>query len=270
MLSGLIIAIVVEEPARGGAEPDAIYDNMFKSGNKQRVSLSDWARLLSIATFWISIVQGLFFAIPWVVLGQFFGTWLHEARDMSTAFSLTEKSVPSVLLFIVIGMMCGHLVGGYVGDWAERRSLNYGRVVVGQASIATSALLSWIVFSASEGWSVQVWILVSLLIGFITSWVAPAMADPILQGVIPPELRGSAASLKTLVIGSVSSVGCLVVGSMAGDTAAGFTRVLRWSVTSCWLVSLICCIGLYRSYSQDRRHLRDRFLAFSVPRSFRD
>ena len=75
--------------------------------------------------------------MPWVVMAQFLPTWLVEAKGMSADIDLSHPngSAPLIFAIILIGTVVGNVLGGIIGDWADKRSPLYGRTIIGQVSI---------------------------------------------------------------------------------------------------------------------------------------
>ena len=108
----------------GGDEEEAMEPLVAKEGPPRSVA-SDahrLRRLCRMRTFQLLVLQGVFGSIPWNAL-SFSTLWLqHSGYDDATAAHIAA--------WHVIGVVCGNVLGGVLGDAAARRSPDRGRVCV--------------------------------------------------------------------------------------------------------------------------------------------
>jgi MFS family permease len=129
IVSGLVVWFWVEEPVRGAAEPELAGKITEETASQYSVKLSDVPKILSIPTILVAIAQGLAGSMPWVVMGLYFITWLVNDRGLG------EQQATVAFAGIVMGTAASNVIGGFLGDWADKRSPKYGRPFIGQISV---------------------------------------------------------------------------------------------------------------------------------------
>ena len=141
----------------------------------------------------MAIAQGLAGSMPWVVMQAFLITWLVNERN------IPSEQATMVFAGIVVGTVFSNIIGGYLGDWAEQKNPKYGRTVIGQISIISGIPLTYILFTQKADWSL--WGIIGLAFSTILmiSWPAKGSKEPMMQGVVPPELRGTAFAMTTFI-----------------------------------------------------------------------
>ncbi len=263
VLSGLVILALVREPLRGAAEPELAGKLTEEAAARYRIRLSDLPQVLRIPTLWVAILQGVAGTMPWVVLAQFFPTWLVEVRGMQADIDPAHlsRSAPIVFAVILVGTVLSNIVGGYLGDLAERIHPLYGRTVLGQISVFSGIPLSWTILKGSEGWSPGAFLALCFITAFLISWAGKGAKEPMMQGAVPPELRSTAYAVDDLVERGFAALIGVVAGSLAGATPEAFTRALLWTIPGPWIVCLILFSGFYWAYPRDAARLRRQMAA---------
>ena len=132
ILSGVIIALFLENPVRGSAEPEL--QDVITANDEKRFSFNmvKVREVLKSKTLWVNFTQGAFIMTAINALTIFFVTWLVDDRGFS------ESDAPLFFGGIVISLAIGSVVAGLVCDWADSISPRYGRIICSQASIAIS------------------------------------------------------------------------------------------------------------------------------------
>jgi MFS family permease len=258
VLSGLLILVLVREPVRGECEPELADCITREAAQRYRIRLSDLPRVVRIPTIWVAILQGMAGTMPWVVLGQFLPTWLVEARGMSAEIDFTNPngSAPLAFAIILIGTVASNVIGGIIGDWADRVNPRYGRTVVGQVSVLFAIPLSWVLFARTEGWSFGAFLVLCLFTALLISWTGRGSKEPMMQGAVPPELRGTAYAMNDFLERGFAALISVVAGGLAGSTAREFTRAMLWTVPFPWLLCFLLYSGFYWAYPRDSARLR--------------
>jgi MFS family permease len=266
VLSGLSILTFVREPIRGGAEPELANLITPEAAERYQIKLSEVGRVLRIPTIWVATLQGMAGWMPWVVLGQFFPTWLVEAKGMSADIDLSNPngSAPIVMALILIGTVISNVMGGFIGDWAEQVHPRYGRTLIGQFSVFAGIPLSWIMLTQTEGWPLWAFLLLCFTLALLIGWPGRGAKQPMMQGSVPPELRSSAAAANDLVERGFAATIGVVAGGLAGNTVEQFTRALVWTIPVPWIFCLIFFSGFYWSYPRDSSRLRAEMARRSI------
>jgi MFS family permease len=257
VLSGILILLLVREPVRGESEPELAGKLTAASAKQYQITLADLPKVLRIPTIWVATLQGVAGSMPWVVLGQFLPTWLVEAKGMSADIDLSNPngSAPIVFALILIGTVISNILGGYLGDWAEKKSPRFGRTVVGQISVFSGIPMIWIILTQTDGWPLPAFLALCFGTALTMSWAGRGAKQPMMQGAVPPELRSSAYAANDVIERGFSALIGLVTGGLAGNTVEQFTRALLWTIPVPWILCFVFFAGFYWSYPRDSARL---------------
>ena len=256
ILSGLFVALFVDEPVRGSAEPELAGKITEASASQYRAVLADVPKVLAIPTIWVAILQGLAGSMPWVVMGLYLITWLVDVRGMTEAITLDHPIGSATLTFagIVVGTAISNLVGGMLGDWAEGKNPKYGRTIIGQVSIISGIPLTFILFTQTDNWGFWELFGLCFFTALLISWPGKGAKEPMMQGVVTPELRSIAFAMTTFIESGFAAIAAYVAGSLADSL--GFTRALLWTIPFPWIICAILYSGFYWAYPRDAAKLR--------------
>ncbi len=248
VISGLLVWFLVEEPIRGAAEPELAGKITAEDAARYSVKIADIPILLRIPTIWVAIAQGLAGAMPWVVLGLYMITWLVNDRNMD------EQAATIAFATIVIGTAASNVIGGFLGDWADKKSPKYGRVVVGQVSIIAGIPLTYILFTQTEDWSFGAIVVLSFFTALLISWPGKGSKEPMIQAVTLPELRSSAFSFIVFIENGFTALVAFVAGYLADSM--GLTQALVWTIPFPWIICAAIYTLFYWTYPRDSSKLR--------------
>ena len=260
IFTGVLMAWLVEDLPRGSAEPELKDLITAEKAERYTINWPDVFTVLRIPTIWVAILQGAAGTMPWVVMSFFFIKWMVEELGYSNAIALNDPrgSAPLVFAIIAIGAAVGNMAGGFIGDAAEKRSQKYGRTIIGQISVVSGIPLMY--YLLSNGPQMTFWQMFGLAFftAFMISWPGRGAKEPMMQAVVPPELRSSAYSVVNLIEGGLSAFAGLIAGSLADRI--GLTNALLWTIPFAWAVCAVIFTGLYFTYPRDAAHTR-RLLA---------
>ncbi len=248
VITGLVIWLMVDEPVRGEAEPELAGKITEEDAQKFTFQLSDFPKVLKIPTIWVAILQGLAGSMPWVVMASFLITWLVNDRNIPT------ENATLVFAGIVVGTALSNIIGGYLGDWAEHINPKYGRTFIGQVSIVSGIPLTIILFTKTANWDLWQLIILSFFTALMISWPGKGAKEPMMQGVVPPELRGTAFSITTFIESGFAAVAGILAGSLADRV--GLTKALLWTVPMPWILCAALFSLFYFTYPKDSEKLR--------------
>ena len=256
VVSGILVALFVEEPTRGAAEPELAGKITAEQASRYSIHYSDLGKVLAIPTIWVAILQGLAGSMPWVVMGLYMITWLVDARGMTEAIAFNHPRGSATLAFagIVVGTALSNIIGGILGDWAELRNPKYGRTIVGQISIVSGIPLSYILFSQTQNWDFWSFFVLCFFTALMISWPGKGAKEPMMQGAVPPELRATAFAMTTFIESGFAAVAAWIAGSLADSI--GLTRALLWTIPFPWVICAILYSGFYWAYPRDMQRLR--------------
>jgi len=249
VISGLVVWFLVDEPIRGGAEPELVGKITEADAAKYRVQFSDIRKVLSIPTIWVAIAQGLAGTMPWVVMGLYFITWLVNERG------LTSQNATVAFAGIVVGTALSNIIGGFLGDWAESKNPKFGRTLIGQISIFSGVPLTYILFTRTASWPFINLVMLCLVTALFISWPGKGAKEPMMQGVVPPELRATAFSMTTFIESGFAAIAALIAGKLADNI--GFTKAMLWTIPFPWIICGLVFSFFYFTYPKDSKMLRD-------------
>lgn len=245
VLSGLVIALLVKEPVRGGAEPELETVISETSAAQFRFKLAEVKELFRIKTVLVNFLQGIFMLTTINALATFYVTWLVDDRGFS------EADAPLFFGGVVISLAAGNFVGGVVGDWAFRRSPKYGRAIVSQISIAIALPAMWYLFTrATDSTSI---IICSIIAGFFLDWTRRGAMQPMVQNAVRPELRATAMALTEFVNGAFASVVIILFSRYADQF--GLSRTLLLLTSGFWAIAFVVTPLYYLVYPKDAERL---------------
>ena len=247
ILSGLVIAVLVRDPVRGGAEPELEEVITEEAAARFRFQLADVREVLRSKTVWVNFIQGIFVITPINALSAFFVTWLVDDRGFS------EADAPMILGGVVIALAVGSLVGGLVADWADERWARYGRIAVSQVSIVLA--FPALYYMLTGAFTLVPIVASAVIAGFFLDWTRRGVKQPLVQNVIRPELRSTAMALTEFFQGAVASVVIILFGNFADRF--GLNQTLLVLACGFWAVALLVTVAYYFVYPPEARRLRE-------------
>jgi predicted MFS family arabinose efflux permease len=249
MFSGALVWFLVKEPVRGGAEPELAGKITEESAARYSAKLSDVPKVLAIPTIWVAILQGLAGSMPWVVMGLYFITWLVRT------FEIEEQQATIAFAGIVLGTVFSNVIGGFLGDWAEKVSPKYGRTFIGQVSIVSGIPMTYVLLAMTQDWPfflVVVWCFATAL---LISWPGKGAKEPMMQGTVPPELRATAFSMITFIESGFAALAAYIAGALADKLT--LTTAMLWTVPFPWVICAALFSLFYWAYPRDSKKLRE-------------
>jgi MFS family permease len=256
MISGLLIWLMVVEPPRGSAEPELADLVTHEDEKRYLINWKDMFNTLRIPTIWAAIFQGITGSMPWVVMGIYFINWMVRDLGYTNAISLADPkgSAPLVFATIVVGAAISNLLGGFIGDFAEKINWKYGRTVIGQFSVFSGVPLTYILLTRAEQLTFPQMIGLAIITALLIGWPGRGAKEPMMQAVVPPELRSSAYSVVNLIEGGLSSFSGLIAGALADRI--GLTQALVWTIPFPWIICGILFTIFYFTYPKDAERVR--------------
>jgi MFS family permease len=256
ILSGVVIWLLVEEPPRGAAEPELA--NLITHADEKRYEINwrDMLGTLRIPTIWAAILQGVSGTMPWVVMGIYFINWMVRELNFKNEISFSDPtgSAPLVFAIVVVGAAISNLVGGIIGDYAEKISPRYGRTVIGQFSVFSGVPLMYIFLTQAKNMTFwQVFGLASFT-ALMIGWPGRGAKEPMMQAVVSPEMRSSAYSVVNFIEGGLSAFSSLIAGALADKV--GLTNALLWTIPFPWIICGILFTLFYFTYPRDAERVR--------------
>ena len=256
IITGFIIWFLVDEPVRGESEPELKGMLTQEDADKYKAKFSDIKKVLKIQTIWVAIVQGLAGSMPWVVMGAFLILWLVEVRNIPTT------SAPLVFGGVVIGTAISNVLGGFIGDYAEKKSPKYGRAFIGQLSVFLGIPFTYFLFTRTANWGMLQIAILCFITALLISWPGKGSKEPMMQGVVPPELRSTAFAMTTFIESGFAAIAALIFGIIADRI--DIQTAMVWTVPFPWVICGILFSGFYFTYPKDSKKLRDEMAKRAV------
>lgn len=256
MVTGLVILLLVDEPPRGAAEPEIAGIISHQDEVRYAIKVKDMIGALRIPTIWAAILQGVTGTMPWVVMSVYFINWMVSELGYSNQISFGDPkgSAPLVFAIVVIGAAISNLVGGLIGDRAEKISPKYGRTAIGQFSVFTGIPLMYLLISRGGTMPFLSYFGLAAITALLIGWPGRGAKEPMMQAVVPPEMRSSAYSMVNLIEGGLSAFAGLICGALADRI--GLTKALLWTIPFPWVICFVLFSMFYFTYPKDAARVR--------------
>ena len=186
----------------------------------------------------------------------YFINWMVRELGYSNEISFNgdKGSAPLVFAIIVIGAAISNLLGGIIGDYAEKLNPRYGRTIIGQFSVFSGVPLMYILLTFGKEMAFWQMFALASFTALMIGWPGRGAKEPMMQAVVPPEMRSSAYSVVNLVEGFLSSFAGLIAGTLADSI--GLTNALLWTIPFPWIICGIVFSLFYFTYPADALRVR--------------
>lgn len=256
IVTGLLVWLLVEELPRGSAEPELA--GLITEDNEAQFAIQwkDVFSVLRIPTIWAAIGQGVTGTMPWVVMGFYLINWMVNNLGFANeiTFSHPRGSAPVVFAAIIIGSAIGNYLGGVIGDYADKLNPKYGRTIIGQFSVVIGIPLMYIFLVQAQNMSAMQIFIYAFIIALLITWPGRGAKEPMMQAVVPPEIRSSAYSVVNLIEGGLSAFAGLIAGALADRI--GLTNALLWTIPFPWVLCGLFFTVFYFTYPKDAARVR--------------
>ncbi|KAB1208757.1 hypothetical protein CJ030_MR6G005866 [Morella rubra] len=164
---------------------------------------------MRIPSFQIIVAQGISGTIPGSAL-TFASMWLELV-------GFSHKKTAVLWTLLVIGYSLGGLFGGKMGDILAKRLPNSGRIILAQISSSSSIPLAAVLLLVLPDDPSTAFLhgLVLFIMGFVTSWDAPATNNPIFAEIVQEKSRTTIYALDRTFETVLSSFAPTVVRILA-------------------------------------------------------
>jgi MFS family permease len=233
ILAGLMVLFMVKEPPRRtliAADPSV---GMFK--------LSNVGGILKTPT--ILLLAGNLLFVTSLVLFAFMIVYFVDVRGWDNA------SAAVLFTVFMAGFTVSSVIGGFLGDWFDRRFGPNGRVLLMQLYLVAFAAMSFVALQIDWGQGVAIYVIL-FVFGLIGAIGFSGCVLPMVSAVVPPELSATAfALLFSLVQGLISALLSLALGFAAQTW--GLQAVMFWLITVPYAINAVYWFLFYRFYPQD-------------------
>ena len=260
VLTGIAIWILVEEPPRGSSEPELAGLITHADEKRYQINVRDMLSTLRIPTIWAAILQGITGSMPWVVMGIYFINWMVRELNYTNAISFNDPkgSAPLIFAAVVVSAAISNLLGGFIGDYAEKVNPKYGRTIIGQFSVFAGVPMMYIFLTQAK--NMPFWGLFGFasLTALMIGWPGRGAKEPMMQAVVPPEMRSSAYSVVNLIEGGLSAFASIIAGTLADKI--GLTNALLWTIPFPWIICGVLFTAFYFTYPADAAKVRQQMV----------
>jgi MFS family permease len=256
VLSGLVIWLAVEEPPRGAAEPELAGIITHEDEKRYQISVADMLSTLRIPTIWAAILQGITGSMPWVVMSVYMINWMIRELGYTNniTFSDPSGSAPVIFAMIVVSAAISNLLGGFIGDFAEKINGKYGRTVIGQFSVLAGVPMMYVFLTQAKNWSFWGTFAFASVMALLIGWPGRGAKEPMMQAVVQPEMRSSAYSVVNFIEGGLSALSGVIAGALADRV--GLTNALLWTIPFPWIICGVFFTLFYFTYPKDAERIR--------------
>ena len=246
ILAALVLAVFLREPARGSAEPELESLMTDLAAAQFKFKMADISQVLRSVSIWAAFLQGCFALAGLYLLTRYFTSWLTEQ------VKLPQSTADNLFAVVIIGLVLGSLVGGIASDWAERRFSSKGRILASQFSLLAlvPAMLGFVFLARN---AVEV-VGCAFVIAFFVDWTRRSCLQPMIQNIMPPELRGTALALAEFFMGAGSQL--LVMGCGRFADHHGLPDTFLYFGCGSWLAAFLIAFLLHLTYPKEYRRLR--------------
>jgi MFS family permease len=223
-------------------KPEQTTVSIAKTADSGAFRISDAVKLFRIPTF--SLIALMIPLVTSVAVLGFYSTFLVDDRG----FSVPEAAV--IMAVYNIGVMISSFIGGWLGDFFDRRFGAKGRVMLMQIYLVVFALVIWAVTGLPFDGRIFVYP-ASLILGLVFSIGFSGCVLPMVSTVVPVQLAATSfAVLFSLIQGGISALFAVFAGTIAD--AIGLTGTFFWFMTIPYLANAVLWFAFYKTYPKDR------------------
>jgi MFS family permease len=233
---GILVLLIVREPERGATEDAVVMSEGAYSG---RFTFKEFRRVMTIPSVLLAFALDTCQAsVNWS-----FAFW---APTYLTRYGIAQdpETAAIALLPAILGFVLGALLGGWLID-ALRHKSDRAAVWVALIAMTGGMLMAFTLFNLFQlGWLMTA----AFFMGAVTYMVMPAVSI-ILFSVVPPETKATSISVSNVILNLVIALLSLLIGYISdrAELRLGFGGV----VIVMFLVGIVVCLGLLRSYPRD-------------------
>ncbi|HLC33679.1 MAG TPA: MFS transporter [Anaerolineales bacterium] len=243
---GLVIAVLiffgVKEMPRGKAEPE--FEGIKEYG-QFRFSWAEAKLAVQKRSMWFVFAQGFAGVFPWNVITFFFFGYLIRERGYD------NDSVLFTMAPVILVLALGYFVGGGLGDWLFKRTLN-GRVIVSSVGVIVGAIFLFLAIQTPVENRTQFLVLM-LATAVFMPFSSPNVIATIFD-VTTPEVRSTTQAVEYFIENSGAAMAPLLAGIVADAT--DLKTAILWICISTWVLCFVIYLGALFFIPKDIRALR--------------
>jgi MFS family permease len=242
---GLVLSVLiffgVKEIPRGQAEPEL--QNLEIS--QYRFNWQEAKEVFKKKTMWFVFLQGFAGVFPWNVITYWFFTYLAEERGYD------EGSILFTMAPIILVLAGSYFLGGFLGDWAFKRTLK-GRIIVSSIGVLMGAVFLYFAINTPVEARSTFFILMILTAVFMPLSSPNVIAT--VYDVTMPEVRSTAQATEYFIENAGAAFAPLLAGIIA-DASNLQTSILVICITA-WILCFFFYLGALFFIKGDIHSLR--------------
>lgn len=241
ILSGLLIWLFVEEPTRGATE-DAVVVAGGETINEGAFEFKQVSEIFKIPTMLVILLEYIPNTFIFIVAINFIVTWLADERGFAPGAATTT------FVMLVVGLAIGSVLGGLIGDWADKTYERSGRLVVAHLALFLTAVTAFLLFQIPWEGTISYWVLIFFLGLFIDIRYSSAMA-PMTSAVLLPEVRTTGFAIVQTMYAIVAALAAYVIGQLG--LKLGLTGAFLWTANLAIVINVLLWFVFYKTYHRD-------------------
>ena len=119
-------------------------------------------------------------------------------------------------------------MGGLIGDKAEKRSFNKGRIIIAQISVFSGIPLFILILT--QEFNILEYTIVAFITALLVTWAGPGAVQPIIANVTKPEVRSTSFSLEQMFEGGFAAIAAVITGYIADTINGGVAGITMQSI----------------------------------------
>ncbi len=243
---GLLIAVLiffgVKEMPRGQAEPE--FEGIKEYG-QFRFSWAEAKLAVQKRSMWFVFAQGFAGVFPWNVITFFIFGYLIRERGYD------NNSILFTMAPMILVLALGYFVGGSLGDWLFKRTLN-GRIIVSSVGVLLGAVFLFLAIQTPVANRTQ--FLVLMLVAALFMPLSSPNVIATIFDVTTPEVRSTTQAVEYFIENSGAAMAPLLAGIVADAT--NLKTAILWICISAWLLCFVIYLGALFFIPKDIRALR--------------
>ena len=248
---GLVVAVLiyfgVREMPRGKAEPE--FEGMEDIG-QFHFSWREARQIFKKKTMWFVFLQGFAGVFPWNVITFFFFGYLMTDRGYD------NNAVLLTMAPVIIILAAGYFVGGFLGDWAFKRT-NKGRIMVSSVGVLLGAVFLFLAMKTPVNQPTVFFIWMALTAVFMPLSSPNVVAT--VYDITVPEVRSTAQAVEYFV----ENIGAAFAPILAGSFSLlyGKGNAILWICIVAWGLCFLFYLGAILTVDRDIHALRSQMAA---------
>ncbi len=244
--SGLFL-FLVDDPPRGASEPELNGVITEEAARQYAFRLADLTAIARIPSWRWLLLNEVVDAISWVALNGWAFTWFDS-------LGMGDQAIV-VMSLLMLGVIFGHVLFGWLGDVLDRRYPDYGRTVMGLVGLLVTipALTGFLILGGRGAGFLMGF---GLLAGLGLSSVGTGARWPISQDVLVPEVRGTGRAVIDMLGGIVAALVMTSSGYLVDALGGNVSTMLLLMVPIPKLIGALLWIPLLKTYRHDYARVR--------------